>query len=622
MRYKATPLAARTPRPPARRIATPIRPSPFATIVATLLMAILPLGLLIPLAIAEAFGAALTVSPSSVAAGGSATVLGVRLASQQRGTLVLDDGTLLGAFKANRNGAFSVAVVIRSTVTAGAHTLSAVASSDGPKADRSSTVLASASLVVVATPAPSSAPATPTLAPTLAPTPAGTLAPTPTASATSAPTVAPTPSPDPIATPTLPPPAVAPPPGSALYVATTGSDASPGTLAMPLASPMRAAAIAPAGTTIYLRAGTYPGFDVSRSGLTFAAYPGESVVISDPARDDVVEFSDVSSGALRDMTVIGSQVVNGSAIKIKDSAGVNITGATIRDSVTWGIVVVRSAGVLLENNDISRTANGIEERYASDLVIRGNRIYANTTMVDAGRGREGINFYKSTGPVSVVGNVLWDNGTHFEVYGASNLTFTDNVTWNGQVMETGTDGPACDNIRFVRNVGYRGTPLDGVANGMILRCASNTLVAHNTFDGFDQFAFDIVDGTLGTSYGGSIAGLRVVNNIVVGGRAFSIDSALPSSVVIDYNLVDITGSTALYGNYVAYVAGVGNFKTLAEFTAATGHQLHGVGGDPRFVNRAGRDYRLLADSPAIDRGLPIGEAFSGAAPDLGRIETR
>lgn len=622
MRYKSIPLAARTPRPTERRIATPTPPSPFGTFVATLLVAILPLGLLIPLVIAEAASPALTVSPSGTTPGGSVTIVGASFAAQQRGTLVLDDGTILADFKASHTGAFSIAASISLAVTAGTHTLSAVASTKGPAARVApSTVLASTNLEVLAPAlsAPPSASATPT------PTPTPTPSPTPAAStsATSAPSATAIASSGATATPAPTAPAGAPPPlGAALYVATNGSDANPGTLAQPLASPARAAAIAPAGTTIYLRAGTYPGFDVTRSGLTFAPYPGEAVVISDPARDDVVQFSAVSSGALRDMTVLGSQVGYGSAIKIKDSSGVSITGATVRDSLTWGIVVVRSSNVLLENNDISRTANGIEERYASDLVIRGNRIYANTTMVDAGRGRQGINFYKSTGPVTVVGNLLWDNGTHFEVYGASNLTFTDNVTWNGQVMETGTDGPACDNMRFVRNVGYRGTPLDGIANGMILRCASNMLVAHNTFDGFDQFAFDIVDGTLGTAYGGSIAGLRVVNNIVVGGRAFSIDSGLPSSVVIDYNLVDITGSTALYGQYVAYVAGVGNFKTLAEFTAATGYELQGVSADPRFVDRAGRDYRLLVDSPAIDRGLAIGDAFSGTAPDLGRFEAQ
>ena len=500
--------------------------------------------------------------------------------------------------------------------------LLALTKADGP----TGTATASASTTAVVTApadASGSASRTPTPTRTSTPSPSDTPTPSPTASAslTDGPGATATAASVAITT-AAPAPAAPPPLGAALYVGTNGSDANPGTLARPLASPMRAATVAAAGTTIYLRGGTYPGFEVTRSGLTFAPYPGEAVVISDPAREDVVEFSAVSSGALRDMTVLGSQVVNGSAIKINESAGVSVTGTTIRESVTWGIVVVRSNGVLLENNDISRTANGIEERYSGDLVIRGNRIYSNTTMVDGGRGRQGINFYKSTGQVTVAGNLLWDNGTHFEVYGASNLTFTDNLTWNGQVMETGTDGPACDNIRFVRNVAYRGTPLDGIANGMILRCASNTLVAHNTFDGFDQFAFDIIDGTLGTSYGGSIAGLRVVNNIVVGGRAFSIDSALPASVAIDYNLVDITGSTALYGNYVAYVAGVGNFKTLPEFTAATGYEVHGVSADPRFVNRAGRDYGLLADSPAIDRGLPIGDSFSGGAPDLGRVEAR
>ncbi len=545
MRDKSIPPVARPPRPPASRAGAPRRPSRRVAAAGTLLIVLVPLGLLLALTKAD--------GPTG-------------------------------------------------TATASASTTAAVT----PPADASGS--ASRTPTPTRTSTPSRSPT-----PTPSPTASASLTDGPGATATAAPVAITT---------AAPPPAAPPPLGAALYVGTNGSDANPGTLARPLASPMRAATVAAAGTTIYLRGGTYPGFDVTRSGLTFAPYPGEAVVISDPAREDVVEFSAVSSGALRDMTVLGSQVVNGSAIKIKESAGVSVTGTTIRESVTWGVVVVRSNGVLLENNDISRTANGIEERYSSDLVIRGNRIYSNTTMVDGGRGRQGINFYKSTGPVTVAGNLLWDNGTHFEVYGASNLTFTDNVTWNGQVMETGTDGPACDNIRFVRNVAYRGTPLDGIANGMILRCASNTLVAHNTFDGFDQFAFDIIDGTLGTSYGGSIAGLRVVNNIVVGGRAFSIDSALPGSVAIDYNLVDITGSTALYGNYVAYVAGVGNFKTLPEFTAATGYEVHGVSADPRFVNRAGRDYGLLADSPAIDRGLPIGDSFSGGAPDLGRVEAR
>ena len=47
------------------------------------------------------------------------------------------------------------------------------------------------------------------------------------------------------------------------------------------------------------------------------------------------------------------------------------------------------------------------------------------------------------------------------MYGASNLNITGNVTWNGQIMETGTDGLPCANNRFTRNIGYKGAGFQG-----------------------------------------------------------------------------------------------------------------------------------------------------------------
>lgn len=409
-----------------------------------------------------------------------------------------------------------------------------------------------------------------------------------------------------------------------LYVATTGSDQAAGTLTSPFRTIGHAAAVAPAGSTVWIRGGTYAGFDVTRSGITFSAYSGEAVVVTAGARDDAIEFSGVTSGTLRSLVVQGSTVQYGSGVKVKSSSGVQILSSTIRNNRTFGIVIVSSSHVKVAGNTITGNADGIEERYAGNgVVISANRIYGNTKAVDSGRGMEGINFYKSTGTVVVTGNSLWNNGTHFEVYGASNLTISGNVTWNGQIMETGTDGLPCANNRFIRNVAYRGSGFESATNGMILRCASNNLVAHNTLDGFDQFAFDIVDGTQGVPYGGSIAGLRIVNNIVAGGRAFSIDSSLPSSVQIDYNLVYNVGSTALYGNHIAYMEGVGQFDSLSAFAAATGYEAHGVFGDPRFVNRSGRDYRIAAGSAAIDRGIVVlSDGYAGARPDLGRYEYR
>jgi len=415
------------------------------------------------------------------------------------------------------------------------------------------------------------------------------------------------------------------PAAAGLYVSTAGSDQNPGTFSRPLRTIQRAAALAGSGTTVWIRGGTYAGFDVTRSAITFAAYGSEVVVVTAGARDDAIQFSGVNGGGLRHMIVQGSAVQYGSGVNVNNSVGVSIVGSTVRNNRTFGIVIVRSSGVRITGNTITGNADGIEERYAGNgTVISNNRIYGNTKTVDSGRGMEGINFYKSTGTITISGNVLWNNGTHFEVYGASNLTFTGNVTWNGQIMETGTDGLPCANNRYIRNVAYRGAGFGNEpTNGMILRCASNNLVAQNTLDGFDQFAFDIVDGTSGVPYGGSIAGLRILNNIVTGGRAFSIDSALPSSVKIDYNLVYNVGSTALYGNHIAYVAGKGQFDTLSAFTAATGYEAHGIFGDPRFVNRSARDYRLTARSPAIDRGLVVlSDGYAGLRPDLGRYEYR
>ncbi len=448
--------------------------------------------------------------------------------------------------------------------------------------------------------------------PSASPSPVGTPASSHPATSTAA-----TASPRPKATPA---PLVVP---GTLYVATTGSDANPGTIGAPLRTVGRAAAIARPGSTVWIRGGTYRGFDVTRSGITFASYTGETAVISDSSREDVIEFNGVTSGALQRLVVQGSTAQYGSGVTIKDSSGVTITASTIRNNRTFGIVVVSSSKVRIDGNKITGNADGIEERYTGNgLAITNNQIYGNTKMVDSGRGMEGINFYKSTGSVTVSGNRLWDNGTHFEVYGASNLVLSGNVSWNGQIMETGTDGPACDHNTFVRNIGYKGSGYKGGStSGMILRCASHNLIAQNTLDGFDLFAFDIVDGTKGVSYGGSIAGLQILNNIVVGGRAFSIDSALPTSVRIDYTLVYNVGSTATYGNHIAYVKGVGQFDTLEAFASATGYETHGVFGDPRFVNRAGRDYHLQAGSPAIDRGLVVlSDGYAGNKPDMGRYE--
>src|SRR5690349_12834949 len=67
-----------------------------------------------------------------------------------------------------------------------------------------------------------------------------------------------------------------------LYVSTSGSDANPGTVDLPLLTPHRALELAAAGDTVYLRQGTYriaASLEVRQAGLTIASFPGERAAI-------------------------------------------------------------------------------------------------------------------------------------------------------------------------------------------------------------------------------------------------------------------------------------------------------------------------------------------------------
>jgi hypothetical protein len=73
------------------------------------------------------------------------------------------------------------------------------------------------------------------------------------------------------------------------------------------------------------------------------------------------------------------------------------------------------------------------------------------------------------------------------------------------------------------------------------------------------------------------------------------------------------------------MVGKGGTSSLTTFNSWTGFEAHGLVGDPRFVDLAARDFRLRADSPAVDSGRMISgltDDFDGAAPDRGRYERR
>lgn len=388
--------------------------------------------------------------------------------------------------------------------------------------------------------------------------------------------------------------------------------------------------VAPTGATVLVRAGSFAGFSVTRPGLTIQGVVGEQAVVSGGTY--VVMVRGTSDVTIRGLVISDAPDQWGSGVRVETSTRVLIEGNEIRDNHSFGIKIKDATTVTIRDNEISRNDTGIELSGAvGGTLVIDNRIHHNDRMVTSSRGGNAVVVTRTTGAVSVIGNRIWGNraphltdsgydGGAFEVYAASDVLIRDNVVWdNNNVMETGTDGTApCARLTFVRNVAYGAGTVSGETTGLILRCASDSLFAHNTFDGLDHYAFYVAAGG---SYAGSIAGLRIEDNVIYRGRAYSLTTGLPSDLVIDHDLIRPGGSAATYATYLAFVAGRGNTSSLSEFTSWTGLGNHSIQADPLFADADSRDYRLTAGSPAIDAGALVGDdTYVGAAPDIGRYE--
>jgi nitrous oxidase accessory protein NosD len=417
-----------------------------------------------------------------------------------------------------------------------------------------------------------------------------------------------------------------------LYVSPDGSDSASGAADAPWRTLAHAAAAAPAGATVLIRAGTYAAFSVTRSGqpdapITFAAYPGESPIVQgDAGRAYVIRLSGIHDVRISGLVVQGAPARWGAGIRVDSgSSRIVVRGCILRANHSFGTEIADSTAVTVADSLITGNDTGVQvSRAGAGVAITGNRIVDNAGMVvnDAtpgnDRGANAIVLYETTGHVDISDNEIHGNrapshdydydGGAFEIFGASDIAIHDNVVWdNENVMETGTDGTLpCDRITFTRNVAYGEATVAGHALGLILRCASNSTFAFNTLVGLDHFDFDVAAS--GQAFGGSIDGLRVLDNIATStDHVFSVDSALPASVAIDRDLVaDTTGGS------IAYVSGFGNTPSLAVFRTWTGREANGLQAAPGFVDAAGHDFRLVAGSPGSAAGVGRYEPGAGA----------
>jgi len=326
-------------------------------------------------------------------------------------------------------------------------------------------------------------------------------------------------------------------PAATYYVATTGSDANPGSLLQPFATLNRAVSAVAPGDTVLVRGGVYAqtvnlwaqGTPAAR--VTFRSHPGETAVLDGttlPANTTLVTISgdwvDWQGFEVRHSTRTG--------ITIWEASQVRLLQNIIHHCWNGGIFVGGSASGLttdnrLEGNTLHRncqinaphTATGgwpaaIGSQWTDRLTVVGNTIYENHG--------EGIAFTLADHGLAQ-GNTVHDNYS-VEVY-LDNAQFT--TVRANFILHTGNttfyrSGYPANGISMANETYSGSNPLTGntVVNNLILggkRCIyygnyqsggglKNTLIAHNT-------CLDGVLAVLGLDADPGHSGSIVANNL-------------------------------------------------------------------------------------------------------------
>lgn len=210
--------------------------------------------------------------------------------------------------------------------------------------------------------------------------------------------------------------------------------------------------------------------------------------------------------------------------------------------------------------------------------------------------------------------------------------------YNNYIHHVGDDGlepeGACVNHRFRNNV------VDSVLVGISLAPITQgpTWVLRSLFTNYSGKAFKWdrnSDGVVlvyhNTSWSdvketdamGVMSPLRntVLRNNIFRSRGYSFEESLSGSVENSWNNDNWYTTRGLSGPHFKWENV--SFDTAEKLCAATGFECKGFEDPPGLSNPSGGDFRLLASSPNVDRGVVIpgiNDKFSGASPDVGAIE--
>lgn len=399
------------------------------------------------------------------------------------------------------------------------------------------------------------------------------------------------------------------------YVATNGNNNNPGTAALAWATLQKAVdAVAP-GDVIIVRAGTYAGCRIGKSGsanspITLKAEAGArpliNSLVSTNRHQSLIE---VENFDLR----VSYWIIDGFEITGAPRHGVDIRNAdfiTVQNCFSHhnGSTSVRGDGIflgfaerpLLQFNELSyNSEHGLYHSNSADYpTIRGNRLHHNTNAGihfngDLSQGGDGV---ISFGLIEK--NVIWENGAG----GGSGINcdgLSDSIIRNNLLFANRASG-----ISLYAIDAAAGASRNQVLHNTIIQAASGRWCLNiPASDGIASPTANIVK-----------------NNIFIHpGTRGSVTTYSATALQSDYNIVV---------NRFSRDDG-GTFITLAAWQSA-GQDQHSIVSAPEtlFADVAANNYRLKTGSPALNAGTTVTVSEDadgvprpqGSAADIGCYE--